>query len=235
MAGQPGADLTVSANRSAQPNDLGTVVIGHSQPDVTTATDNGYDWIGTPGQVSSLRFYQQNSAGGSFASSQVPELNTTYTDARQGYMLFARGDRRQQYNGTGNSSPTVLQATGALKQGTISLTIPPLASAGFVLVGNPYMSLLDLEKVIVDNPDVIDNTVYVWDANIDGNAFKQGGYRAVTRTGVNAWMVTACLPVELCSRSEGQTPGCKREKRQAGSFRKTVGCSASLIGPVVLG
>jgi hypothetical protein len=190
MAGQSGTDLTDPSNRSAQPNDLGTVVIGHNQPNATSATGAGYDWIGTVGQVSSLRYYQQNATSGSFASSQVPALSTTYAAADQGYMLFARGDRRQTYNGTGNSSATVLQATGALKQGTINVTIPALASAGFVLVGNPYMAVLDLEKVILDNAGVIENTVYVWDANIDGNAFKQGGYRAVTRTGVNTWSAT---------------------------------------------
>jgi hypothetical protein len=190
MAGQPGTDLTVPANRSTQPNDLGTVVIGHNQPDAATANGLGYDWIGTAGQVSSLRYYQPNATSGSFASSQVPTLTTTYTDANQGYMLFARGDRQQAYQGTGNSSATVLQVTGALKQGTIHVTIPALASAGFVLVGNPYMALLDLEKVILDNVGVIDNTVYVWDANIDGNSFRQGGYRAVTRTGASNWIAS---------------------------------------------
>ena len=190
MAGQPGTNLTVSANQSAQPNGLGTVVIGHNQPSASAATGAGFDWIGTAGQVSSLRYYQQNATSGSFASSQVPTLTTTYSAADQGYMLFARGDRQQTYNGTGNSSATVLQATGELKQGQIDVTIPALASAGFVLVGNPYMALLDLEKVILDNAGVIDNTVYVWDANIDGNAFRQGGYRAVTRTGVNTWSAT---------------------------------------------
>jgi hypothetical protein len=166
------------------------VVIGHNQPDAATATGAGYDWIGVAGQVSSLRYYQQNATNGSFASSQVPTLSTTYTAADQGYMLFARGDRQQEYNGTSNASTTVLQAMGALKQGTIDVTIPTLASAGFVLVGNPYMAVLDLEKVILDNAGVIENTVYIWDANIDGNLFKQGAYRAVTRTGVSTWTVT---------------------------------------------
>lgn len=187
MAGQSGTDLTVSANRSVQPADLGTVVIGHNQPDAATATGAGFDWIGVTGQVSSLRYFQSNAGSGSFTSAQVPSLSTTYTAADQGYMIFARGDRQQQYNGTGNASVTTLQARGQLKQGTINVTIPPLASAGFVLVGNPYMSVLDMEKVLIDNAGVIDNTLYVWDANIDGNAFKQGGYRAVTRTSVSNW------------------------------------------------
>ncbi len=188
MGSQLGADLTLSGNRSAQPANLGTVVIGHNQGNASEATGNGYDWLGVAGQVSSLRYYQQNTTSGSFASSQVPSLSTTYTAAAQGYMLFARGDRQQTYNGTNHASTTTLQATGTLKQGTIDVTIPALASAGFVLVGNPYMAVLDLEKVIVDNAGVIDQTVYIWDANIDGNPLlKQGGYRALTRTGVNNW------------------------------------------------
>jgi hypothetical protein len=185
MAGQPGTDLTVSGNRSAQPNDLGTVVIGHNQPDAATANGLGYDWIGVANQVSSLRYYQQNSGSGSFASIQVPLLTTTYDDARQGYMLFSRGDRQQEYSNPSNASATTLQATGPLKQGTISVNIP--ATAGFVLVGNPYMAVLDLEKVITANPGVIDNTVYIWDSKMDGNILKQGAYRTLVRSVSGNW------------------------------------------------
>jgi hypothetical protein len=32
--------------------------------------------------------------------------------------------------------------------------------------------------------------IYIWDANTDGNVYKQGGYRAVTRTGPGAWTIT---------------------------------------------
>jgi hypothetical protein len=106
-------------------------------------------------------------------------------------MLFARGDRKQQYNGTGNSSTTTLQATGTLKQGTKTVPIPALASAGYVLVGNPYMSVIDMERVYSDNATVIDPIIYIWDANSDGNSFKQGGYRTVTRNaGTGEWTVT---------------------------------------------
>ena len=192
MAGQSGTDLTVSANRSTQPAGLGTVVIGHNQLNATAANGQGYDWIGVANQVSSLRYYQSNAGGGSFASGQVPDLNTTYTSAAQGYMLYARGDRQQDYHGTTNASATLLQATGELKQGTINVTIPPLATAGYVLVGNPYMSLLDMEQVFIDadNTGVIGNTIYIWDASIDGNSFKQGGYRAVVRTAPGTWTIT---------------------------------------------
>ena len=192
MGGQWGTDLTVSTNRSAQPANLGTVVIGHNYTNASDAIAYGFDWIGVANQVSSLRYFQQNATTGSFASSQVPNLFTDYWTADQGYMLFARGDRQQEYYGTTNSSATTLQATGELKQGTISVMIPDLTSAGYVLVGNPYMSVLDLEQVFVDadNNGVIESLFYVWDANIDGNGFKQGGYRAVTRSPSGTWTAT---------------------------------------------
>jgi hypothetical protein len=190
MAGRSGADLTVLANRNAEPDALGTVVIGHNQPDAATATGAGFDWIGVAGQVSSLRYFQPSSGSGSFGSAQVPSLSTDYSSAAQGYMLFARGDRQQQYNGTGNSSTTKLQATGSLKQGTQNITIAALATAGYVLVGNPYMSVIDMEAVYNDNASVIEPIVYIWDANSDGNSYKQGGYRTITRTGPGAWTTT---------------------------------------------
>ena len=192
MGGQWGTDLTVSTNRSAQPANLGTVVIGHNYTNASNATGSGFDWIGVANQVSSLRYFQQNATTGSFASSQVPNLFTDYWMADQGYMLFARGDRQQEYNGTSNASATTLQATGELKQGTIYVMIPDLTSAGSVLVGNPYMSVLDMEQVFVDadNTGVIDNTLYVWDASIDGNAFKQGGYRTIVRTSPGTWTIS---------------------------------------------
>jgi hypothetical protein len=190
MAGQSGTNLTVPGNRSTQPTHQGTVVVGHNYADATSATNAGFDWIGVANQVSSLRRYVADVSGGSFSSSAVPSMDTKYDDADQGYMIFARGDRQQEYNGTTNSSTTTLLATGTLKQGSQSVTIPPLSTAGFVLVGNPYMSLLDMEKVYIDNPGVISTTIYIWDANIDGNVYKQGGYRAVTRMGANNWEST---------------------------------------------
>ena len=190
MGGRSGADLTVLNNRNAEPANLGTVVIGHNYANAGAANAAGFDWIGVSNQVSSLRRYVANASGGSFASSQIPDMATSYSAADQGYMLFARGDRQRQYNGTVNASTTTLQATGALKQGTQTITIPPQASAGYALVGNPYMAVLDMEKVYNDNAGIIGNTIYLWDANSDGNVFKQGGYRTITRTGPGSWAAT---------------------------------------------
>ena len=190
MGGRSGADLTVLNNRNAEPANLGTVVIGHNYANAGAANAAGFDWIGVSNQVSSLRRYVANATSGSFASSQVPVMTTTYGSADQGYMLFARGDRQQQYNGTVFSSATTLQATGGLKQGTQTITIPPRSSAGYALVGNPYMAVLDMEKVYIDNAGIIGTTIYVWDANSDGNVLKQGGYRTITRTGTGSWSAT---------------------------------------------
>jgi hypothetical protein len=61
-----------------------------------------------------------------------------------------------------------------------------------VLIGNPFMSLLDMEKVMADpaNAGVLEPYIYVWDATIDGNTFKQGGYREVVRNVDNTWTST---------------------------------------------
>ena len=196
MASRNGADLTDLNNLTAEPAHLGTVIVGHDHANAEAAAASlaagdgkGFDWLGVPRQVSSLRRYVANSSGGSFASEQVPSMSTPYSSADQGYAVFDRGDRKQLYTVSSAVSTTTLQATGTLKQGDQSVTIPALASAGYVLVGNPYMSLLDMEKVFVDNTSIIEPVVYLWDANIDGS-FKQGGYRTITRTGTDAWTST---------------------------------------------
>jgi hypothetical protein len=198
MASRNGANLADPNNLAAEPAQLGTVIVGNDHANAEAAAASlaagdgkGFDWLGVPRQVSSLRRYVANSTGGSFASDQVPVMSTTYSSADQGYAVFVRGDRRTAYFGTTNATTTTLQATGTLKQGNQSVTIPALASAGYVLVGNPYLSLLDMEKVFADaeNLNIIEPVVYLWDANIDGS-FKQGGYRTITRTGPDAWTST---------------------------------------------
>ncbi len=191
MASRNGANLADPNNLAAEPAQLGTVIVGNDYASADLALQAGFDWLGVPRQVSSLRRYVANSTGGSFASDLVPVMSTTYSSADQGYAVFARGDRRTAYFGTTNATTTTLQATGELKQGELTVTIPALATAGYVLVGNPYMSLLDMEAVYAhaDNLNIIEPVVYLWDANIDGS-FKQGGYRTITRTGTDAWTST---------------------------------------------
>ena len=191
MAGRIGANLADPNNLAAEPAQLGTVIVGNDYASADLALLAGFDWLGVPRQVSSLRRYVANSTGGSFASDQVPSMSTTYSSADQGYAVFVRGDRRTAYFGTTNATTTTLQATGTLKQYNQSVTIPALASAGYVLVGNPYMSLLDMEAVYADavNANIIEPVVYLWDANIDGS-FKQGGYRTITRTVSGVWTST---------------------------------------------
>jgi hypothetical protein len=188
MGGRSGANLTDPTNRGNEPANLGTVVIGHNQPDASAATTAGYDWIGVPGQVSSLRSYVANATTGSFASSQVPSLTTNYSSADQGYMVFARGDRQQDYTTATIASSTTLQATGVLKQGTQNITIPGSATAGYVLVGNPYVSLIDMDLLLTENSAVIENTFYIWDSRIDG-VNKQGAYRTISKSS-GSWAVS---------------------------------------------
>jgi hypothetical protein len=193
MAGRPGADLTTNTDRLAQPAELGTVIVGHDQLNLAAASTNNLDWLGVSRQVSSLRKYISDVGAGSFASSQVPSMGTSYTDADWGYAVFVRGDRRTDYTATpAISSSTTLQATGTLKQGTQTIIIPPASTAGYVLIGNPFMAVLDMEKVLTDpdNAGILSPELFIWDAHIDGNSFKQGGYRQMVRSVSGSWTYT---------------------------------------------
>ncbi len=182
MASRAGADLT---GTNTEPANAGTPVVGHGYPSASAATTAGFDWIGVANQVSSLRRYVGNSSGGTFNSADVPSLSTTYSSAEQGYIVFARGPRNVQFT-NGSTTPmgaaTTLRATGTLKTGNVTVSIAPASSSTYTLVGNPYVSVIDLAAVYNANSAVIKNSFSVWDANLNGS-FNQGGYRTVFYNG----------------------------------------------------
>jgi hypothetical protein len=75
--------------------------------------------------------------------------NTGNAD-NKGYFLFVRGDRNPVNINTGNSNPTTISSVGKLQTGTQTFTATPVAD-GFTLIGNPYMSPVDLNKVTLNN------------------------------------------------------------------------------------
>ncbi len=190
MGGSSGTDLTISANVSAQTANSGTVVMGHAHITSSQALAAGFDWIGVPNLVSSLRYYQPSSSGGSFGSTQVPTLSTNYNDAAQGYMVFVRGDRSTSFSGNSNASATTFRSVGTLNQGNVQVSVAPPATASHTLVGNPYMSALDLDAVYAANSSVIKNVFYLWDSRKAGSR-NQGGYRTVSfNSGTSQWEIT---------------------------------------------
>lgn len=184
MNGQPGRDLTNEAARNLETANSGTPIVGHNYASATLANLAGFDYIGVPNQVSSLRRYVGNTSGGTFLSEDVPDMNTTFTGAEQGYMVFTRGDRKQEFptTVTPSASATTFRSTGVLKWGNQTVSVAPSNSSKYTLVGNPYPSVLNLAALYTANPSVINPSFWIWDANLEGN-FKQGGYVHVTLSG----------------------------------------------------
>jgi hypothetical protein len=160
--------------------------VGHNYATATDANNAGFDWIGVANQVSSLRSFVGNSTGGTFLSQDVPDLSTTYNSAAQGYMVFARGDRKLTFPSAGSSGATTLRSTGTLKTGDQLVNVATASTSKYTLVGNPYMSVLDLAALHTANPSVIKSSFWIWDANIVG-AQKQGAFVNVFKSG-SSWV-----------------------------------------------
>jgi hypothetical protein len=184
MNGRPGTDLTSEANRNLETANSGTPIVGHNHASASAANTAGFDWIGVANQVSSLRRYAGDGSGGTFLSGNVPDLSTTYEAADQGYMVFTRGDRKVVFPSPSNASVTTFRSTGTLKTGDQTVSVVPSGTSTYTLVGNPYMSVLDLSLLHADNSAVIKPGFWIWDANIAGT-HKQGGYVRVSFNGTS--------------------------------------------------
>jgi hypothetical protein len=89
------------------------------------------------------------------------------------YYLYIRGDRNTGVANTNlNATQTTLTSKGALYQGTITTSIAATNSGGttYHLVGNPYVSPINLNSFYTANTGAIDNVFYLWDPQISNTA-----------------------------------------------------------------
>jgi sugar lactone lactonase YvrE len=194
MNGRAGQDLTLTTNRDAETDNSGTPIVGHNYATASEATTAGFDWIGVANSVSSLRSYVGDGGGGSFASENVPNLSTTYASAAQGYMVFARGDRKLDFPSATSSGPTTFRSTGSLKTGTQTVSVAPASTSKFTLVGNPYMSVLNLAAFYTTNSAVINPSFWIWVASMAGTN-NQGGYVNVYLSG-GQWVTNTGMYID---------------------------------------
>ena len=167
----------VSANANAPTGETagsGTLITGNALANGSAATTAGFDWYSglTATSASSIRFYSHNGTSGSFSgASNTPDI--TAAPAKQGYMLFVRGDRTV----TTGSGTTTLKPSGTLRSG--NQTIP--VSQAYEVIGNPYASAIDIDQVYQNsgNNAVINRNFWIWDATL-GTA---GGFRAISYGG----------------------------------------------------
>lgn len=105
----------------------------------------------------------------------VPSATTIPITTYSGYMAFVRGNRANLIN-LGTSAPTsttTLRATGTINQGATVGVFTIVAGGQYTLIGNPYISTIDLTNVLSRNAAIIDATTFtIWDPGIN----PYGGY-----------------------------------------------------------
>jgi hypothetical protein len=166
-----------SANANAPTGETagsGTLITGNALANGSAASSAGFDWYSgmTATSASSVRFYSHNGTSGSFSgATNTPDI--TAAPAKQGYMLFVRGDRTV----TTGSGTTTLKPSGTLRSGNQTI----LVSQAYEVIGNPYASAIDIDQVYLNsgNNAVINRNFWIWDATL-GTA---GGFRAISYGG----------------------------------------------------
>lgn len=144
---------------------------------------NGFD---ASSNSSSILTHNQGGAGGPSWSGTLANTNSTLLTAYPGYLLFVRGDRNATA-GNALHAPTVLRATGTIRQGTQSAVTVSATGTGYTLVGNPYPSPIDFEAI--SGTANLNQNYYLWDPTLTGN-YGYGGYRLVQRTAPNTYQQT---------------------------------------------
>ncbi len=168
------------------PTSYGTLITGAAQYNAPNANAHGYDfWSDIARANSSIRYYQPSATGGSWKS--FASISGLDISNQKAYMLFVRGDRSV----TTSSGATTLRATGVLKQGVQTATIS--ATDPVTLVGNPYASVIDFDKVYNANMSVIQDKFLMWEAS-NGS---YGAYTLVDGSGGSGYYTTVPYPMGI--------------------------------------
>ncbi len=147
---------------------------------------NGFD---ASSGSSSILTHVQGGAGGPSWNGTLANTNTALLSAFPAYMLFVRGDRFAT-GGNALHAPTVLRATGTIRQGTLAAVNVSATGTGYTLVGNPYPSPIDFETIA--GTANLNQSYYLWDAALAGSN-GLGGYRVVQRTAPNTYQQTPLI------------------------------------------
>ena len=176
----------VSANNPANPNPgYGTLITGAAQGNATTAAGHGFDfWPAITGNTtSSIRHYDPAPANGGTNWPSYTDISTLHVNDQPAYMLFVRGDRTVQTYGY-PSSFTTLRAKGTLNQTSKTYTVS--GSNTYTLVGNPFASTIDFDKVYTASGGSILQQFSVW--NSQNGSY--GAYSLVQGDGNGNYTIT---------------------------------------------
>lgn len=141
----------------------GTLITGPSP-----SAANGLD--ASPTNSSSMKTFNASTQGLSSVTNtnaSISQGNSGSAD-NTGYFIFVRGDRSPSTTSTAVSNSTTLSSTGNLQTGTQVFTCAS-GALKYTLIGNPYASPIDLNKVTMSN--VIKRFI-MWDPTLN----QVGGY-----------------------------------------------------------
>ncbi|WP_121357110.1 beta strand repeat-containing protein [Flavisolibacter nicotianae] len=162
---------------------FGTLVTGQQQGSAAAANAKGFDyWSTIAAAAASVRWYK--GAVSHANATWQPLSSTTISgafDNHQAYLLFVRGDRSVS---TGPGNTVVLRARGSLKESD-SYSIPVIQAQSHTLVGNPFASPIDWQKICDDpaNAGAVKPYFWIWQSAL-GTA---GGYTLIKPDGSGAY------------------------------------------------
>ncbi|MBB1284653.1 T9SS type A sorting domain-containing protein [Flavisolibacter sp. BT320] len=152
----------------------GTLITGQQQGTATNAASKGFDfWPAIAGGGASVRKYVGSSSASSNIDATFAPVDNTVTagfSSHEAYLVYIRGDRSVS-TGTAAGS-ALLRAKGPLKQET-AYTIPVSNTQSHTLIGNPYASPINFQKLYADNSTKIQPWYWTWQASLGSN---MGGY-----------------------------------------------------------
>ncbi len=171
----------ISIFSSWQKNGASSVGEGMFISGKNPSTANGLD--ATPQNNYSLKTWNTAVAGfNNISNTKLALLSNNAGTAgipdNIGYFTFVRGDRStSNLFYVGNSTNTVLRDTGKIqvKAQTITYNGPvPTDTTGFELVGNPYASQMDINRVMPNTTNIDQSKFYIYDPYLNSDI---GGYR----------------------------------------------------------
>lgn len=136
---------------------------------------NGFDQ--SPTNNPSIKFYNAGVWAG------PANVNATNIYSQEGWMLFARGDRKN-YGQITTQLKTPLNTT-LRPRGQILIGSKSVTSTGLTVLGNPYASAVDYFTATKAGAGLAGTpTYYMWDPNM-GGSFGTGAFVALTWNGVS--------------------------------------------------
>jgi hypothetical protein len=202
----------------------GGAIVANQGTWITSNLHNGSNGFDATSISASVLTHNQGGGGGPSWNYGLPNTNTTVLSSNPGYMLFVRGDRSHTSTLPTPiaTNRTVLRSLGGLKQGTQAAVIVSATGTGRTLVGNPYASAIDMESIFTGTAN-LDQNMYIWDPVLTGSN-GVGGFRLVTRTGVNTYTHT---PVVLGGTTSD--PTMRFIASGSAFFLKATGANANVV------